>query len=159
MTWEAFGSQIRLSHRLSRRSAATRLLGFEYHCGYKTFTSCECCVLCRGVQLSMYVLMSAVRCNNNPPHLQWVCRKGTTRNYWYEELVVYFSGETDENHEKPVRMANDVDEIRTGHLLVISRCCMNKISRSTVSVYNIPLSFGQPLYCSFRALLITDSRY
>jgi hypothetical protein len=139
MIWEAFGSQTRLPRGLSRRSAAARLLGFEYYCGYKTFTSCECCVLCRGVQPSAYVSMSAAKCNNNPPHLQWVCRRGTTENYWYEDFVVQFqvlkrnfSGETEEIHNEPVRIASDVDEIRTCHLWVTSRCCMNTISRSTV---------------------------
>jgi hypothetical protein len=147
MTWESFGSQTRLPRGLSRRSAAARLLGFEYHCGYKTSASCECCVSCSGVQLSMYVSMSAVKCNNNPPHLQRVRRRGTTKNYWYEEFVVQFlvlkrnfSRETEENHDEPVRIASDVDEIRTAHVWVTSSCCMNKISRSTVSLYNIPLT-------------------
>jgi len=52
-----------------------------------------------------------------------------------------FSGETEENQDETVGIASDVDAIRTGHLWVISRCCMNKISRSTVSVYNITLTF------------------
>jgi hypothetical protein len=48
MAWEAFGSQTQLPRGLSRRSAAARLLGFEYQCGYKTFTSCEMLCVVQG---------------------------------------------------------------------------------------------------------------
>jgi hypothetical protein len=68
-------------------SAATRLLLFRVRIppGQWMTVSCVCCVGSDLYDVSMvcrvcyHVCVCVIRCNNDPPHLEWIGRKGLTK--------------------------------------------------------------------------------